>query len=474
MIFTPSGIRGIIGKDLNPKIVKKISIAFGIWFNSEDKRVIIGRDTRPSGERFKNAVLEGLLETDFKIFDAGICPTPVLIYTKNRHRIPAGIIITGSHNSQEWNGLKILTYRNFLNSSEMNIIKNNINTVNLESFSIKNKKLKAKIEELNPYVNYIQDLFKYIDAENIAKMNKLRVAIDTGAGAGKFVTPQILKTMGCEIQLINNEILARNEFPRGIEPIESNLRDLIMEVWQNKFDLGFAHDSDADRLAIIGDDGIYYPGDIGLSLIFEEYLKKYSELNKEIIIVTNLDSSLRFEVLAERYNANVYRTSIGERYLTTKIDKLITKKGKDSKNLLVIGGEGSGGGFIYPYFNKTRDGIFTAAKIIEMLVKKGKKFSELVAGLPRYYFHRKNVRINGKDIALIIKLVKNELIEEGENVEQINLDLRFGKGKDWFVLIHPSNTEPLIRIVSEARRESLARIYCEVITELINLIISKM
>ncbi|MFX1455077.1 MAG: hypothetical protein ACFFDB_06845 [Promethearchaeota archaeon] len=474
MLFTPSGIRGRIGKDLNPKIVKKITTAFGLWFDGEDKRVIIGRDTRPSGEQFEKAVLEGLTATGFKIIKAGICPTPVVIYNKNRLNIPAGIIITGSHNSQEWNGLKLLSEKNFLNATEMGIIKKSLNTVKLDSFSYEIKKSDIQIEELNPYINYIQDLFKHIDLENIIKRNKLRIVLDTGAGAGKFATPQILKTMGCKVRLINNDILLRNEFPRGIDPIESNLRDLIMEVWQNKFDLGLAHDSDADRLAIVGDDGICYPGDIGLSLIFEEYLKNYSKLNKEIIIVTNFDSSLRFEVLAEKYNAVVYRTSIGERYLTSKIDALIRDKGNNSENLLVVGGEGSGGGFIYSYFNKTRDGIFTAAKIVEMLVKKGKKFSELVASLPRYYFHRKNVRINEKDIAPIIKLVKNELLEEGENVEQINLDLRFGKGKDWFVLIHPSNTEPLIRVVSEAKRESLARIYCEVTTELIKVVISKM
>ncbi|MHA2038219.1 MAG: hypothetical protein ACW98X_17415, partial [Promethearchaeota archaeon] len=369
LLFTPSGIRGRVGKDLNPKIVKKIAIAYGLCFKGKDKRVIIGRDTRPSGIEFEKAVIDGLIATGFKIINAGIYPTPVIIHAKNKLKIPAAIIITGSHNSQEWNGLKLLTNGNFLKAAEMEYIKNKFTTIKLKSYSIEKNKEYEKVENLNPYIHYTQDLFKQIDLEKINSSNKLKVVIDTGAGAGKFVTPQILKDMGCTIKLINNKLLVKKAFPRGIEPIENNLHDLIMEVWQGKFDLGFAHDSDADRLAIIGDDGTYYSGDIGLSLIIQDYLRIHHNSNKEIIIVTNLASSLRFEALAEKYNAKVFRTSIGERHLIAKMNSLIKERSKDPSNLLIFGGEGSGGGLIYPYFNKTRNSIFAAVKITEILVK---------------------------------------------------------------------------------------------------------
>ncbi len=473
LLFTPSGIRGRVGKDLTPKIVKKIAIAFGMWFNSKDKRIIIGRDTRPSGKKFEKEVIEGLIATGFKIINAGICPTPIIIHAKNRLRIPGGIIITGSHNSQEWNGLKLLSIGNYLDAAEMGYIKGKLNTIDSKSFSFKKKWIHEQLENLNPYMHYAQDLFKHIDLEGTTTKNELKVVIDTGAGAGKFATPQILKNMGCKVRLINNKLLVKSVFPRGIEPIEVNLRDLIMEVWQGKFDLGFAHDSDADRLAIIGDDGAYYPGDIGLSLIAEDYLKNFYNSNREIIIITNLSSSLRFEALAEKYGARVIRTSIGERYLTAKMKTLIKEKSNESRNLLLLGGEGSGGGFMFPYFNKTRDGIFAAAKIIEILVKNGKKISDLVSKLPRYFSHREHINIKNKDIALLIELVKKELTDEGEYVEQIDRDLRWGKKNEWFVLIHPSNTEPIIRVISEAKRESLARVYCEVTTELVRLIIKR-
>ncbi|MFX1280235.1 MAG: hypothetical protein ACFFA3_12525 [Promethearchaeota archaeon] len=473
LLFTPSGIRGKIEKDLNPQIVKKIVIAFSTSLKTSDRRIIIGRDTRPSGKDFEKEVIEGLIENNFKIINVGVCPTPVIIHAKNTLNIPSGIIITGSHNSEEWNGLKLISSETFLDATEMEKIKNRLSKVKLKSLSRKKVKVHNSIEYLNPIMHYTQDLFKHIDLEATISRNALKVVIDSGAGTGKLLTPQILTKMGCKVRSINDELIIKSSFPRGIEPKETNLRDLKMEVWQGKYDLGFAHDSDADRLSIIGDDGVFYSGDIALSLIVEDYLKNFHNSSKEIRIITNVASSLRFEVLAEKYNARVIRTSIGERYLITKINELIREGSRNIESLLVLGGEGSGGGFIFPYFNNTRDGIFAAAKIVEILVRTGQKISDLASSLPRYYSHREIIEIRNVNVRILIDHIKKELIEEGEDVLQIDLDLRFGMGKEWFVLIHPSNTEPVIRVITEAKRESLARVYCETTTELIKLIISR-
>ena len=154
-----------------------------------------------------------------------------------------------------------------------------------------------------------------------------------------------------------------------------------MEVWQSKFDIGFAYDSDADRITIVGENAVCYPEDIGIALITEDYLKNYYESDQEIIFVTNLASSLRFEVLAEKYKAQVIRTPVGERYLVERIHSLIQEEGSTHGERLIFGGEGSCGGFIFPYFNNTRDGIFAAAKIIEILVYSEKMVSELISVL---------------------------------------------------------------------------------------------
>ncbi|MFX1573229.1 MAG: hypothetical protein ACFFB0_10805 [Promethearchaeota archaeon] len=471
LIFTLSGIRGIAEKDFDFNIVKKISIAYGSWLESTTNQVIVGRDTRPSSKFIEKAVIEGLIAVGLNITNVGVCPTPIIIHAKKSLNIPGGIIITGSHNPQQWNGLKLLSANTFLNNDDIKEISAKINKVDLNLYPSTKHEVNQHTKNLNPIQNYIQDLTTYIDYEKIKKRNDLSVVIDTGAGAGKIATPQVLNKIGCKVKVINNDLLVNDVFPREIEPIEENLKDLIMEVWQGNHDIGFAHDSDADRLAIIGESGIYYPEDIGLALITDFYLKKFFNSDKEIIFITNLASSLRFEVLAKKYNAEVIRTRVGERFLAEKMEILIKEESIKSTNRLVFGGEGSCGGFMFPYFNNTRDGIFAAVKIVEILVRSEKKISDLIARLPKFYSQREKVNIENKDTKQIIDLVKHELIEEGEHIIQYDLDLRFGKGMEWFVLIHPSNTEQVIRIISEAKRESLARIYCEATAELVRLVI---
>jgi len=470
LIFTFSGIRGIYGKDLNFEIAKKIAISFGNLADSENREVIVGRDTRPSGKVIERGIIEGLVATGFEVINVGICPTPIIIHTKNLLNIPTGIIITGSHNSPEWNGLKLLSSISYLHNHDLDKISLSLQSDNFRNYNANNKAIKKNVRFINPIPNYIKALYNHINVKKIKKENNLRVVLDTGAGAGKCATPQILAGLGCEVKVINNELLVNDTFPREIEPVSKNLKDIIMEVWQGKFDVGFAHDSDADRLAIIGENGVCYPEDIGLALITEHLLKNNLSEAKEFIFVTNLASSLMFEVIAEKYNAQVIRTQIGEVFLVEKMHKLLHDQPKSS----IFGGEGSCGGVIFPDFNNTRDGLFAAAKIIEIMVETGEILSKLVARLPKFFSHRRRIKINSKDVRIIISKVKQELISEGEEVNQYGNDLRFGKGKDWFVLIHPSNTEAVIRVISEAKRDSLARVYCEATAELVTLVIDSM
>ena len=470
LIFTFSGIRGIYGKDLNFEIAKKIAISFGNLADSENREVIVGRDTRPSGKVIERGIIEGLVATGFEVINVGICPTPIIIHTKNLLNIPTGIIITGSHNSPEWNGLKLLSSISYLHNHDLDKISLSLQSDNFRNYNVNNKTIKKNVRFINPIPNYIKALYNHINVKKIKKENNLRVVLDTGAGAGKCATPQILAGLGCEVKVINNELLVNDTFPREIEPVSKNLKDIIMEVWQGKFDVGFAHDSDADRLAIIGENGVCYPEDIGLALITEHLLKNNLSEAKEFIFVTNLASSLMFEVIAEKYNAQVIRTQIGEVFLVEKMHKLLHDQPKSS----IFGGEGSCGGVMFPDFNNTRDGLFAAAKIIEIMVETGEILSKLVARLPKFFSHRRRIKINSKDVRIIISKVKQELISEGEEVNQYGNDLRFGKGKDWFVLIHPSNTEAVIRVISEAKRDSLARVYCEATAELVTLVIDSM
>ena len=468
LIFTFSGIRGISGKDLNFEVAKKIAISFGKIIDSENREVIVGRDTRPSGKSIEKGIVEGLVATGFNVINVGICPTPIIIHTKNLLKIPAGIIITGSHNSPEWNGLKLLSSISYLHNHDLEEISLSLKSANFRNYNTNKKAIKRNVRFINPIPDYIKALYKNV---NIKKENNLRVVLDTGAGAGKCATAKILTGLGCEVKVINNNLLVNDTFPREIEPISKNLKDLIMEVWQGKFDVGFAHDSDADRLAIIGENGVCYPEDIGLALITEHLMKNNINEAKEFIFVTNLASSLMFEVLAEKYNAQVIRTQIGEVFLVEKMHNLLNDQTKSSMNRYIFGGEGSCGGVMFPDFNNTRDGLFAAAKIIEIMVDTEESISKLVAQLPKFFSQRRKITIIPKDVKAIIAGVKQELINEGEEVNQYAMDLRFGKEKDWFVLIHPSNTEPVIRVICEAKVDTLARIFCETTTELIKIVI---
>ncbi len=470
LIFTFSGIRGITGKDLNFKTAKKIAIAFGEWFDGDNKKIIIGRDTRSSGKTLEKGVVEGLISTGFSVVNVGVCPTPIIIHAKNKLNIPAGIVITGSHNPQEWNGLKLLSSKTYLHNEDLEQIARMLKDIDLKTYNFTKRNFKKNISKFNPIPDYTQALFKDLNIGRFNKKNNLRVVVDTGAGAGKHATPQMLKGLGCEVKVINNNLTKNKQFPREIEPIQKNLKDLIMEVWQGKYDVGFAHDCDADRLAIIGENGTCYPEDIGLALIMEYQLKKFGNQTEEVIFITNLASSLMFDIIAEKYGARVIRTPIGEIFLVEKMYNLIEEN--ISKKSFIFGGEGSCGGVMFPSFNNTRDGIFAAAKIVEILVDSGEKISKLVSKLPKFFSYREKIKIATKDVKLIIERIKQELIDEGEIINQIDYDLRFGKEKEWFVLIHPSNTEPIIRVISEAKSDSLARVYCETTAELIKLVIS--
>ena len=472
LIFTASGIRGVAERVLTDDIVQKITISYGLWLGNENIPVVIGRDTRISGKRIEQSITKALIATGCKVINFGICPTPIIIYEKNKQGIPGGIIISGSHNPPEWNGLKLLSNKTFLSLQDLNEISNLLTSINLKKFDLERKFSIKRVIYQDPIPKYIQALFHHLKRENIVKRNKLKVVIDTGGGAGNKATPQILEGLGCKIKLINNTLDAHNNFPRDQEPIAKNLGDLITTIKNGDYDVGFAHDCDADRLAIVGNDGTCYSEDIGLALITNYYLKIHENSNTKITFVTNLASSLLFEVIAKEHDAQVIRTPIGERYLAEKMEALIKKDTKITANSLIFGGEGSCGGVMFPDFNNARDGIFAAAKIIEILTETNESISELTSKLPKFFSFREKIEIKDKNINIIINNLKEELISNEEEVLQIGLDLRISKNYEWFVLIHPSNTEPIIRVISEAKHENFARTKCKSITESINNIIS--
>ncbi|MFX1443381.1 MAG: hypothetical protein ACFFHV_08210 [Promethearchaeota archaeon] len=464
LILKLNEIKGKIGFKINPSIIKDLAAIYGLWIREKDNKAIIGRDTRPSGELIENAIIEGLHSVGCKVNNLGICPTPVIFYLKNKYNIKGGILISASNRPINWNKIKLYIDDDFSFIFEL---KGEYRNQNREYSKHYNYIQKNQIlQNINPISTYVNDLLENFNIVEIRRQNKLRVIVDPGAGASKLFTPNILERLGCEVLVINKELDKNNEFPRELNPIKENLKDLMLALWKGNLDIGFAHDCDANKVTIISDDFECYSEDIISALIIENYIKHKENSDKSVIFLLNLASSLRFENLAERYNIQVLKSYVENKYLKKKINKLLTEE-----KYFIFGTDRLCGGPVFTNFSKVSDGFFISAKLIEILVDSGTKLSNLISKLPKYYSYHEKIPILKQKLDIIIKKLYDELSKEGETVNKVGNNLRFGHEKDWFVLVFPSQ-DSAIKVYSEARRDSLARLYCETTTELLKLVVS--
>ncbi|TFF97053.1 MAG: hypothetical protein EU547_05400 [Promethearchaeota archaeon] len=465
-LFILSGIRGNI-QALSSDLIEKVVISYGLWLKDKNcKKVILGQDTRESSNKIRESVIRGLLKVECQIYDVGICPSPIIIFTKKRLAISGGIIITGSQNPPDINGLRFLSQITYVNNYELKKIRKIAQNLNYSKFKKKKVHSFENIIKVDAIPEYTKSLYSRIPVNLIKKENNLKILIDTGAGTAKFIIPELLKDLGCEVKLINNEFTENSAFPREMELDENNLKELVKKVWEEKADLGIAYDINTHRLRIVGNDYKCYEKDMSLALIAEYYAKRKQ---KPLYFITNIASSLRLDILAKKYNFKLVKTAIGESFLAIKMNSLI----KESSNAFVFGGEGSNGGVMIPEFNNTRDAIYATIKIIELLIKEGKKISSIVSSFPAYYRIIENINIKEIESTSLINEIKQELISEGESVFQIGNNLRIDKKNKNFVLFHPSQTASVIRIIAEAKRKSLARILCQTNARLVQMIIKK-
>jgi phosphomannomutase len=388
----------------------------------------------------------------------------VIIFTKNRLNISGGIIITGSQNPPEINGLRFLSKITYVNNYELKEIRTITNNLDFSKYKGQEVTPSEDVNSIYAISEYLDAIYSRVQVERIKENNDLKVVIDTGAGTTKFVIPELLKELGCEVKLINNEFIEGENFPRRLDLIKNNLKGLMKKVWEEKADLGIAYDINGHRLRIIGDDYKCYPKDISLALIADHYANLGL---KPCYLVTNISSSLRLDILTEEYDIKLVKTAIGEFFLALKIHSLM----KEYPNAYIFGGEGSNGGVMIPKFNNTRDAIFATVKIIELLQGTNKKISSLVNEFPDYHKYTENINIEDINVTQLITKIKQELRSEGEKVFQMGNDLRIDNENESFTLIHPSTTEPVIRIIAEAKRKSLARILSQTTAELIRMIL---
>jgi len=434
-----SGVRGVVGEGLTPEVLARYSAAFGNFCRPRGRntlpKVVLGRDPRTSGEMCKLAVLSGLLATGCEVIDIGICPTPTAQIAVEGLRADGGIVITASHNPIQWNALKFIgSNGTFLATREAKKLYDSVknNKINYQSWSGL-----GKVKSDHSWIEkHIQKIFKskFIDFKKIRR-KKLKVALDCCNGAGGTASPRLLRALGCQvIELFCNP---DGNFAHDPEPRPENLVSLCQAVKKNKADIGFANDPDVDRLAMVSDQGIPLSEEMTLALAAKFILSKKPESK----VVTNISTSRMIDDIAKEFGSKVYRTKVGEAHV---VKRLKAVKG-------IIGGEGNGG-VILPELHYGRDALVGMALILEYLAESETTITRLTSDLPRYSMIKKKGKLTKYFERNLAKLKRKYAKEKMDLIDGVKINF-----KNSWIHIRKSNTEPIFRIIAEAKSKKRAK-----------------
>ena len=426
-----SGVRGVIGESLTPGLLTRFAQAFGTYVGRGT--VVIGRDPRTSGQMVKQAVIAGLLSSGCRVIDIGMCPVPTVQLLVRHHMAQGGIAITASHNPAEWNALKFIGGDAlFLDSGkarEMLDIYHQGEYTKVAGSEMREVERVSGATDL--HIEKILDVLGPLPQ----KAKPLRVVLDACNGAGSLVGPRLLERLGAEVIPVN--VTPNGLFPRPAEPLAENLGVLCAAVKEHQADVGFAQDMDADRLAIVSQEGIPIGEDYTLVLAGLYVLGK--ELGP---VVANLSSTSVLQEVANRFACPLFLTRIGEVNVTEEMQK----------QGAIIGGEGNGG-VIYPRINFARDSLVGMALVLHLLAETGKSITDLVNSFPSFHLIKEKLLCPSNKIAAVLRMLRSEYAA-------YPLDLRDGVKvtlPDGWFLVRGSNTEPIVRVIAEAKDEATAR-----------------
>lgn len=443
LMVSISGIRGIIGESLTPTVVQKYALAFGTSMNKSP--IIVGRDSRTSGTAIMNIIKGCLQATGCEVIDIGIVPTPTVQMEIIHHHAAGGVAITASHNPSEWNGLKFMDGNGqFLGPDKAEQVYNladrgDFRYLDWKSVGNEIQDIGANDRHINAVLN-----LPFIDVRSLKK-RKFCVAVDCVNGAGGLIIPQLLKKMGCTVIPINDQ--PNGKFAHTPEPLPENLGQLKRTVIDSKADIGFAVDPDVDRCAIVDHKGQPIGEEYTLAIAVKFYLSK-----KLGPIVVNMSTSRASEDIAKYYNCPFFRSKVGE---INVVEEMIAQDA-------IIGGEGNGG-VILPDLHLGRDAPIATAIALQALLEFGGSSGDLVKSLPRYYMIKDKINIEGKNPDHIV----NKLIDQFAHKKVNLLDGLKIDGENYWVHLRKSNTEPIIRIIAEAKTAKEAK---KIVGEYSNLI----
>lgn len=437
LMVSVSGIRGIIGKGLEPDVIVKYASAYADFCGKG--KIIIGRDARITGDMVNNLVIGTLLAKGNDVVDLGICPTPTVLYNVRELKAAGGIAISASHNPNEWNALKLLNGKGEFMTAE----ENKKMLANLEQ-STKKYSEWNEIGTLTKFdagiTNHLNSVLEmhHIDVKAIGE-RKFKVVLDCVNGAGGYIMPELLQHFGCEI--IEKDCDRTGIFPRLPEPIPENLTETMQRVKETGADLGIVVDPDVDRLVLITDKGEPFGEENTITAAVKFILSR-----EKGNVAVNLSTTRAVDDVASEAGCKVFRSPVGEANVVNKMYEVKA----------LIGGEGSGG-VIYPALQYGRDALVGTALTLQHLLEYGGTLSELKNSLPQYFIAKKKIDLGYKNPDDIINTIKEKYSQFSPNTDDgIRIDF-----EDHWVHLRKSNTEPIIRCIAEAGSEDKALDYVE-------------
>jgi len=448
--ITVSGLRGIVGENLTSAVARDYGSVFGGFLKDTESarqrrlQVCIGRDSRPSGKMLQAAVADGLCAVGIDVIDLGIVTTPGVGIMLKHLGCTGGVVITASHNPQPYNGIKLLL-KNGMAPPEAAAegIKKHFSD---KSFTRLDRSQHGRTTSNRRAESiHIDKVLAIVDRDKIAA-RRFKVVLDSVNGAGGPTTKKLLEKLGCSTTAVNNE-------PTGIfahtpEPVAENLTGLCEQVKHARADVGFAQDPDADRLAIVDEAGKYIGEEYTLALA-----AKYIFSKKSGNAATNLSTSRMIDDIAAEARCRVIRTPVGEANVAAAM----------LENDCVIGGEGNGG-VIDLRVGPIRDSLVAAALVLQLMAETDKTISRLVDEVGGYYMIKDKFTADEVQASNILESAKSRFPEAKLNASD---GYRFDFEDGWLHL-RLSNTEPVMRVIVEAKNESVARKYIDTVADIRN------
>ncbi|MCB9857812.1 MAG: phosphoglucosamine mutase [Phycisphaerales bacterium] len=431
LIMSVSGVRGIVGQTMTPRLATDLGAAFGTFIGGG--KVVVGRDSRPSGPMLQHAIVAGLLATGCDVVTLDIVTTPGVALMIGEHAAAGGIVLTASHNPTPWNGIKFLTSRGF--APPPADAEKIFEVYRQNAFALKDAESVGRMHrDDTTHVKHIERVLRIVDVEAIRR-HRFKVVLDSVNGAGGPGGRQLLDALGCEVVHLNAEPTGR--FAHTPEPTRENLTGLCDAVRKHGAQLGFAQDPDADRLAVVDNLGRYIGEEFTVALTAKHRLSK-----EPGAVAVNLSTSRMVDDIAASIGngARVVRTAVGE----ANVAHAILNDG------CIMGGEGNGG-VIDPRVVCVRDSFAGMGIVLDLLASENKSLDRIVDAIPHYVMIKQKFDMPRDEIDAWLDRVRANPGGRINDTDGIRIDWPEG-----WVHLRPSNTEPIARVISEAADERTA------------------